>query len=89
MSDRDRMADSPSPPVDRSVHEEHVRYIVAGLLSTIDFVPSSSHPENMLGISDLVIHAVTVMGTERGNYPMTDQGEQTGIPTGQDGKSLF
>ncbi len=89
MSDRDRMAESPTPPVERSVHDEHVRYVVAGLLSTIDFVPSQSHPENMLSISDLVIRTVKVMGMERGSYPMTEQGEQTGIPTGQDGKPLF
>lgn len=55
------------PPLDRTTV---LRYVVAGLLSTITFTPARSHPEDMLPMSDLVIHAVQEMMQERGNTPM-------------------
>ena len=44
-----------APDLDR---QEPLRYVVAGMLSTIDFVPSHSHPEIMLDLADKVIHHV-------------------------------
>ncbi len=63
MSDRDRPSEGEAV---RSNHDESVRHVIAGILSTIGFTPSQTHPENMLPMSDLVIHAVQQMSQERG-----------------------
>ena len=54
------------PQAVRSNHDEALRHVIAGMLSTISFTPAHSHPSEMLNISDLVIQAVKMMGQERG-----------------------
>lgn len=49
----------------RSNHDESVRHVIAGMLSTIGFTPSQTHPDNMLPMSDLVIHAIQQMSQKR------------------------
>ncbi len=39
---------------------QNVRYIVAGMLSTIDFIPAQSHPEEMLSLADKIIHHINI-----------------------------
>ena len=63
MSDRQHPSEGEAV---RSNHDESVRHVIAGMLSTIGFVPSHTHPEDMLPMSDLVIHAVQQMSQERG-----------------------
>ncbi len=41
--------------VDRPLQEEKLRHVVAGMLSTINFVPAQTHPEATLDTADLVI----------------------------------
>ena len=47
-----------------SSSEQSLRYTVAGILSTIPFVPAQSHPADLLTVSDLVIRTVRMMGSE-------------------------
>ncbi len=61
----------PQTPTAQLGSNESLRYVIAGLLSTINFVPASSHPESMLEMSDLVIRTVRIMGQERGNTIQT------------------
>ena len=63
MSDRQHPSEGEAV---RSNHDEALRHIIAGILSTISFTPSHSHPSEMLTISDLVIQTVRLMGQERG-----------------------
>ncbi len=39
-----------------------LRYVVAGMLSTIDFIPSQTHPQEMVGLADKIIHHVNIAG---------------------------
>ena len=41
---------------------QSLRHIVAGMLSTIDYVPAQAHPEEMLNMADKVIHHVNLFG---------------------------
>ena len=50
---------------ERSPAEQSLRYTVAGILSTIGFVPAQSHPAEMLTFSDLVIRTVRMMDNEQ------------------------
>ena len=65
-----------------SPSEQSLRYTVAGILSTIGFVPAQSHPAEMLTVSDLVIRTVrmmgaeTVMGSEAGAVRSLPEAEQ-------------
>ena len=59
-----------------SAAHESLRHVIAGILSTITYVPSQTHPTEMLGISDLVIQAVRTMGQERASTPMPSEGEK-------------
>lgn len=54
----------PEPHGD-SASEQSLRYTIAGILSTIPFVPAESHPAEMLTVSDLVIRTVRKMGGEQ------------------------
>ncbi len=63
MSDRQRPSEGEAV---RSNHDESLRHVIAGILSTIGFTPSHSHPTEMLPVSDLVIQAVRLMGQEPG-----------------------
>ena len=62
MSDRQSLSEGEAV---RSNHDEALRYVIAGILSTISFTPSHSHPSEMLTVSDLVIQTVRLMGQER------------------------
>ena len=69
MSDRQHPSEGEAV---RSNHDESLRHVIAGILSTIPFTPSHSHPSEMLTISDLVIQNVRLMGQERGNTIRSD-----------------
>lgn len=43
---------------------QSLRYIIAGMLSTIDFKPSEHHPEHMLDMADKVIHHFRLLDSE-------------------------
>ena len=47
-----------------SASEQSLRYVIAGILSTIPFIPAQAHPADMLTVSDLVIRTVRMMGAE-------------------------
>ncbi len=53
------------------VRDESLRYIVAGMLSTISFVPSQSHPAEMLSMADSVIHHIRLMSQQETKEPQT------------------
>ncbi len=53
------------PDKDLSPSGQALRYTIAGILSTIGFVPAQSHPSEMLTVSDLVIRTVNMM-SDRG-----------------------
>lgn len=48
-----------------SSSEQSLRHVIAGILSTISFVPAQSHPAEMLTVSDLVIRTVRMMGSDQ------------------------
>lgn len=76
MSDRDRISEAEIPPSGgESFRGESLRYVIAGILSTITVIPAQTHPSEMLEISDLVIQTVRLMGIERGNLPMGGAGQ--------------
>jgi len=39
-----------------------LNYVVAGMLSTIDYIPSQAHPEEMMGLAEKIIHHVNIAG---------------------------
>ena len=45
-------------PSGMKAQEGSLRFIVAGMLSTIDFRPSQEHPSSMLFLADQVIHHI-------------------------------
>ncbi len=45
----------------RSEHDESLRRVVAGMLSTIEIVPAKTHPDHMLPMADTVIRHIRVM----------------------------
>ncbi len=65
----------PSTPTAHSGSNESLRYVIAGILSTINHTPSHSHPSEMLTISDLVIQTVRLMGQEPGGVTVVPDGE--------------
>ena len=67
---------------------ESIRYIVAGMLSTIDYVPAQSHPEEMLGLADKIIHHINIASgmvpydSPEGPFEIRES-PATGQPTGK------
>ncbi len=46
---------------ERSLYDEQLRHVVAGMLSTTNFIPALMHPEEMLNLADHVIHHIRLM----------------------------
>ena len=55
---------------------ESLLYFIAGMLSTIDFTPSITHPERMLNMADKVIQHVRRMDQQ----DRIDKAEQSEDP---------
>ena len=47
-----------TPEPERSPHDENLRHVVAGMLSTTTYIPSQTHPESMLELADTVIRHI-------------------------------
>ncbi len=46
------------------IADDSLRHVVAGMLSTIDFVPSEVHPGNMVNIAEKVIHHIRLADSD-------------------------
>ena len=68
--------------IDRPLQEEKLRHVVAGMLSTINFVPAQTHPEATLDTADLVIlHVRRFDEMHQQSHP----GAVTSVPQGPKG----
>jgi hypothetical protein len=63
------------------IADDSLRHVVAGMLSTIDFVPSEVHPGNMVNIAEKVIHHIRVVDSETSQPEAQPEGPFEGQDT--------